>query len=165
MAADLDQLEDWVGGLVARLAPAERRKLARAIAVDLRRGQQQRIADQKNPDGSPFAPRKKRGGKALRAKAGRIKRRATAKAKAGSMFAKLRKSQYLRADASPSEASVGFSGNATARVARVHQEGLRDRVSRKRGAPEVTYPVRQLLGVADDDRARMLDLVITHLGV
>lgn len=153
MAEDLDQIETWIGGLIGKLDAGSRRKLARAIAVDLRRGQQRRIAEQRNPDGSAFAPRKKK--KGLRSKTGRIKRQA--------MFAELRKSRYLRATATASEAAVGFGGGALTRIARVHQEGLRDRVSRKRGAPEVTYAQRVLLGFTDDDRARMADQVLAHL--
>ena len=77
--ADLNALEDWAGGLLAKLSPTERRQLNQGIARNLRRSQQQRIALQQNPDGTPFAPRRSQ--KALRGKKGRIRRR---------MFTKLR---------------------------------------------------------------------------
>jgi phage virion morphogenesis protein len=50
---------------------------------------------------------------------------------------------------------VGFTA-AAARIARIHQLGLRDRVSRKPGAPEVTYEARELLGFTQDERLMIL---------
>lgn len=164
MTGDLDVLEDWVGGLIARLAPAERRKLARAVGVDLRRSQAERIAAQKNPDGTAFAPRKRpaKAKAAIRSKAGRIKRRA-AERQAGPMFRKLRRAGYLKVKASADDVQVGFPAGATSRIARVHQEGLRDRVVRAPGAKVVTYPARVLLGFTDADRQVLLDRVLAHL--
>lgn len=154
MADDLDAAETWVGGLIARLEPAARRRLAQAVAQDLRRAQVERIAAQRNPDGSPFAARKRQ---PLRARMGRMKRRA------GAMFQKLRRPSYLRAAATPDEAVVGFPNAQVSRIARVHQEGLRDRVTRSADAPEAEYPARVLLGYTDADRERLLDLVLEHL--
>lgn len=157
MSDDLEQLEAWVGGLMAKLSSAERRTLARQVATDLRRSQVKRITEQRNPDGSRFEPRKRQ--PALRSKAGRIKRQAKARA----MFPKLRQAGFLKADASASVVSVGFNNPTVARVARVHQFGLRDRVTRQAGAPEVKYPARTLLGFTEEDRARLLDAVLRHL--
>lgn len=53
----LTQLEEWVEPLLARLEPAERKKLAREIGTALRKRQQRRIRRQKNPDGTPYAAR------------------------------------------------------------------------------------------------------------
>ena len=154
MSEDLEAVEDWVGGLIANLEPPARRQLARAVSIDLRRESSERIAAQKNPDGSSFAPRK---AQPLRAKRGRIKRRAAG------MFAKLRRPAFLRADATENEAAVGFPNALISRIARVHQEGLRDKVSRKPGAPTATYPARVLLGFNDQTRQRILDTVMKHL--
>lgn len=159
LSDELEQLETWVGGLLAKASPAERRQLARAVAVDLRRSQVERIRDQKNPDGTPYAPRKRRD-PPIRAKAGRIKRRVSARAKP--MFRKMRLGKHLQARWTEAEASVGFTGRA-ARIARVHQDGLRDRVEPRPDAPEVIYPKRGLVGFTDDDRQRLLDLVLAHL--
>lgn len=163
MDDNLAAFETWIGELVHRLGPAERRKLARAVATDLRRDQAERIAAQQNPDGSAFAPRKKPGG-AIRARKGQVRRRAEAR-KAGPMFRKLRRANILRAEATPAEASVGFRGAATSRIARVHQEGLRDQVSRDPGAPVIKYPARVLLGFTAAYPGRLLDLVLAHLEV
>lgn len=152
MSDDLERLETWVAGLLAKASPAERRRLARVVAVDLRRDQAQRIAGQRNPDGSPYEARK------IREKAGRIRRRAL-----GPMFRKLRAARSLTAESDTSEARVGFRSARTARIARVHQEGLMDRVERRAGAPEVRYPQRVLLGFTEAYRERLLDLVMQHL--
>lgn len=163
MAEDLKQLEAWAGALLAKLSEPARRRLARQVAVALRRANVMRIAGQRNPDGSAFTPRKRRA-EPLRSKAGKLKRRAAARA-GGPMFKKLRGGSFLTAKGAASEASVGFTGSTLARIARVHQEGLRDKVERKAGAPEVDYAQRQLLGFTDEDRARLLDQVLAQLDV
>lgn len=56
MNGSLEALEDWVGPLLKKLEPAERGKLARSLAQQLRRNQQQRVKAQANPDGSKYAP-------------------------------------------------------------------------------------------------------------
>lgn len=153
MARDeLTYLEEWVKPLAAKLSAAGRKGLSRIVGRDLRRSQAQRIAAQKEPDGTPFAAR--RPGKNLRGKRGSIRQRKAA------MFAKLRTARYLKVMASENEAAVGFTGRAS-RIARVHQEGLRDRVSPQ--GPEVRYARRQLLGFSEADRKLIHDALIEHL--
>lgn len=149
MSDDLRALEDWAGALLNKLEPSARRKLNQAIARDLRRSQQQRIAAQRNPDGTPFAPRKPR--QPLRAKQGRIKRQ---------MFSKLRQAKHLKLQSTASSITLAFLGR-TARLARVHQYGLRDRPGR--GAPDVQYAQRQLLGLTDADLNMVRDKLLQHL--
>lgn len=151
MADDLTALEDWAGALLDQLGPSGRRKAAKAVATALRKSQQQRIAQQQNPDGSPFVPRKAQPGK-LRGKRGRIKRAA--------MFTKLRRATYLKARADADSASVEFVGRA-ATIAEVHQYGRTDKVN-KRGTL-VRYPRRLLLGFSADDRQLVRDVLIDHL--
>ncbi|WP_017113606.1 phage virion morphogenesis protein, partial [Xanthomonas vasicola] len=121
---ELTALENWAAPLLAPLQEGERRKLARKIGTALRRSQSQRIGKQQAPDGTPYAPRKQQ----LRQKSGRVKRK--------KMFAKLRQAKYLKVSTSPNAVSVGFVGRVS-RIARVHQEGLEDRV--RPGGPEVHY--------------------------
>lgn len=78
----------------------------------------------------------------------------------GAMFRKMRLSRFLRAGASDAEAWAGFSGSV-ARIARVHQEGGMDRPALK--ARPVRYARRELLGVTDTDRTRLLDLLLDHI--
>ncbi|MDQ8022184.1 MAG: phage virion morphogenesis protein [Moraxellaceae bacterium] len=148
MAADLADLEAYAGGLIANLTGAERRALARKIAITLRGLEQRRIALQRNVDGSPYEPRKPR----LRDKGGRIRR---------TMFAKLRTARYLKVEASESEAMVTFADQVQ-RIAQVHHVGLRERVSTK-PYREISYPARDLLGFRDDYEASIADLVVLHL--
>lgn len=61
-SAQLERLELWAGAMLASLAPAERRRLTRAVAGDLRRRNQGRMRAQIGPEGVAWAPRKPRGG-------------------------------------------------------------------------------------------------------
>ncbi|MDR0182405.1 phage virion morphogenesis protein [Lysobacter arvi] len=148
MTDELDRLESWAGALLARVAPTQRRQLALRIARDVRTDQQRRIAEQRNPDGSPFAPRSAR----FRDKSGRIRRRA--------MFAKLRTSKHLKARADANVAEVGFTGR-TSRLASVHQYGGSDRMSRT--GPRVRYPARRLLGLAPDSTECIREMILRHI--
>ncbi|WP_415844655.1 phage virion morphogenesis protein [Stutzerimonas zhaodongensis] len=150
MADDLQALEDWTGALLNRLDPAARRKVTQSVARDLRRSQQQRIGAQKNPDGTPYAPRKPR--QPLRAKAGRIKQRR--------MFAKLRTARYLRLQSDASNIAIGFAGRVS-RIARIHQYGLRDKPGRE--TPDTQYARRALLGFSASDVELIRDRLLEHL--
>lgn len=140
-------MEAQLSGLISQLEPSARRVLARAIAKELQPRQRKRIADQLNPDGTPFAKRKPQ----LRQKVGRIRR---------TMFSKLRTARYLKSAATANSAVVGFVGEVE-RIARVHQLGLRDRV--QKGGKDAQYAVRELLGFTEDDVNAVHDLVIAHL--
>lgn len=150
MSDMLDDLGGWLTPLITRLEPTERSKLARDLAQQLRRSQQQRIIAQRNPDGTAYAPRKQR---TLRGKVGRIKRKAK-------MFTKLRTARYIQAKGSAAEATVSFASRIT-RIARVHQYGLRDRA--ERGAPDVEYAQRELLGFTADEQEFIRDHLLHHL--
>jgi phage virion morphogenesis protein len=146
--SDFEHVATWAQGLLARLDPAERRRLNRKVGTDLRRSQGKRIAQQRNPDGSAYEPRKAR----RATKKGSIRRRA--------MFAKLRTARYLRVSATDTDLTVGFFGRA-ARIARVHQDGLVDLV--ERGGKSVRYPARLLLGFTDADLSTIQDSILRHL--
>lgn len=88
--------------------------------------------------------------------AGRIRNRATIRRRA--MFRRI--GRVIQAGQSDHEAWIGFGGEV-ARVAAVHQFGLRDRPAR--GARPVRYARRELLGLTDADREELLDAVISHL--
>lgn len=151
---DLEAFENWADPLLAQLTPAARRTLAMDIARALRRSQQKRIAEQKAPDGTPFAPRKARRpeNNRPRAKAGRIKRRA--------MFAKLRTAKLMTIQRDADGFSIGWSGRV-ARIARIHQEGRESQVAR--GGVKYQYPARQLLGLSDADRDMIRDMLTERL--
>jgi phage virion morphogenesis protein len=146
--SDFKPFDDKLAGLLASLSPAGRRKLAGEIAKELRKSQQQRIKQQKNPDGSPYQARKRQ---PLRAKTGRIKR---------AMFQKLRASRYMKATGRENSAVVEFTGKVQ-RIARVHHYGLKDRPNPH--ARDVQYPERQLLGFSREDKQLVETLIIKHL--
>ncbi|HHA1273160.1 TPA: phage virion morphogenesis protein [Enterobacter mori] len=148
--SDLKPFDDKLAGLLAALSPAARRKLAGEIAKELRKSQQQRIKQQKKPDGSPYQARKRQ---PLRGKSGRIKR---------AMFQKLRTSRYMKASGRENSAVVEFTSKVQ-RIARVHQYGLKDKPVRNSAA--VDYPERQLLGISEDDRQRVEQIIIDTLAL
>lgn len=150
MANNLEALETWAAVLLERLEPGERSKLTRSIGQELRRSQQKRVMAQENPHGSKFAPRKPRN---LRGKQGRVKRKLA-------MFKKLRTTSYLKASGDSNAVMVGFTGRI-ARIARVHQFGLRDRA--ERGAPDVRYEQREVLGFNQIDLEMIKDRLLHHL--
>ncbi|NKI68089.1 phage virion morphogenesis protein [Collimonas pratensis] len=149
MNDDLHALEAWAGALLAQLQPGQRRVVTRKIAQDLRRSQVQRIASQQAPDGAPYEKRKN-----LRGKKGIIKRQKAA------MFQKIRTQKNLKIEQDENQLSVGFFGRV-ARIARVHQEGLTDKVAKK--GPTYHYPARPLLGFSATDQALIRDSLLRHL--
>ncbi|MBT1266835.1 phage virion morphogenesis protein [Pseudomonas sp. VS38] len=151
MASNLEAMETWAAVLLARLEPGERSKLARTIGQELRRSQQKRVMAQENPDGSKYAPRKKRD---LRGKQGRIRRKLA-------MFKKLRTATYMKFRGDSNIITVGFTGRV-ARIARVHQYGLKDRA--ERGATEISYEQRKLLGFCELDLDIVRDGLLRHFG-
>lgn len=70
--SDFKPFDDKLAGLLASLSPAGRRKLAGEIANELRKSQQQRIKQQKEPDGTPYQARTRQ---PLKAKKGELKGR------------------------------------------------------------------------------------------
>jgi phage virion morphogenesis protein len=148
MTDDVKKLEVFAQGLVQNLNGTARQSLSREIAKDLRASQAQRITAQRNPDGTAYEPRKPQ----KRSKKGRIKR---------AMFTKIKLNRHLKAKATQSQVSISFTPQVD-RIAKVHQFGLRDRVSRIRNLT-VKYPERQLLGFTDADINHIKDQVIDHL--
>lgn len=149
MADNLNALEDWAGALLSRLNPTQRRQLTQRIARNLRRSQQQRIAAQRNPDGTPFAPRK--AGKQLREKKGRIRRK---------MFTKLRTAKMLKLQSTADSVGIAFLDRA-ARIARIHQYGLKDRPGK--GQADVRYDKRELLGFTQTELDSIRDQLLEHI--
>lgn len=146
----LEALEDWAGGLLGQLEPAARNRLARSIGQALRHSQQQRITNQRNPDGSKYVPRKQLH---LRGKQGRVKRKA-------GMFQKLRTANFLKAKVYGPAISVGFTGRL-ARIARVHQYGLRDRS--ERNSSIVRYQQREILGLTEIEIELIRDAFLANV--
>ena len=141
------ELANYLQPLLERLSMGERAKLAKQIGRDLRKSQGKRISEQKNPDGSSYTPRRKR----LREQKGKIKRK---------MFTKIKNTSNLKVLSNADSIAIGFVGRV-ARIARVHQEGLKDRA--EKGAPDVVYPKRELLGFTEQDIKLVEDSFLKHI--
>lgn len=150
MVDDIQQIDDWIAALLLQIDPAQRRAVNRRVAYELRRSQASRIASQRNPDGTAYAPRKSQS-KGLRSKKGTIKRRA--------MFARLRTQRYLKVDSDSDGLSVGFRGRA-GMIAIVHQYG--DKHTSRTGQQFIT-PKRELLGLSKQELDSIADAYLRHL--
>ena len=146
--SELKQFEERLAGLIGNLTPVQRRKIAVEVAKRLRSSQQQRIKQQKAPDGTPYASRKPQPASGKR---GRVKRQ---------MFAKLRTNRFMKAQGSSDAAVVEFVGRVQ-RMARIHQEGLSDKPNRF--SREVKYDARPLLGFSSVDQNIAEEIVIAFL--
>lgn len=145
-----DTLTPALQRLLATLTDPERRRLARRIAAQLQAANAARIHAQQQPDGTPFEPRKPQGARYPAAQ-GKIRQR---------LFERLGTAQHLRIRAAtPGLAEVGFTGRDE-HIARVHHYGLTDAVSPRLS---IRYPIRQLLGITDADRAAVAATVMAHI--
>lgn len=156
MAEDFAELDSFLQGQLAKLAPAQRRKVARKIGEALRRENARRIAANVQPDGSAMEPRKPR--KRMKDAKGRIRR-------GGKMFPKIRLARSLKIRATAEEAEVSFANSLIERTASAHHFGLSDFVGRTASGKVVRarYPERQLLGVGPEDLANISELVLDLL--
>ena len=146
-ADDLSRLTHWADGLLASMEPAARRQLAGEMARTLRASQAQRIRANRQPDGSPMAPRKPQ--PKLKQGRGRLRRK---------MFFKISSPAWLKARASEQQAVVEFVGTAN-RLATIHQYGLKDRIKGR----EISYPARELLGITHQEVEKLEELLLAHL--
>ena len=147
MTNNVEELATYLQPYLERLSVGERAKLSKQIGRDLRKNQGKRISAQKNPDGSTYTPRRKR----LREQKGKIKRK---------MFTKIKNTSNLKVLSNADSIAIGFVGRV-ARIARVHQEGLKDRA--EKGAPDVVYPKRELLGFTEQDIKLVEDSCLKHI--
>lgn len=148
MADDLQRLESWLAPLLHKLEPAQSRQLAREVARNVRKANQQSMAAQESPDGEAWVQRKHRA------------RDARGKLRQGPMFRKLRNAKHLKAQAFRDSAVVQFVGRAE-RLARIHHFGLRDFVSP--GGAEYEYPARPLIGITQAQIEQISNLILGHL--
>ena len=147
MSSNVLELANYLQPLLERLSMGERARLAKQIGRDLRKSQGKRISEQKNPDGSSYTPRRKR----LREQKGKIKRK---------MFTKIKNTSNLKVLSNADSIAIGFVGRV-AKIARVHQEGLKDRA--EKGAPDVVYPKRELLGFTEQEIKLVEDSFLKHI--
>ncbi len=142
------KLPAYTNDILQKMSPGERAKLSKNIGIDLRNSQKQRITSQKNSDGSSYIPRKKR-----------LRERMKGKVR-NKMFNKIKSLTYLKVMTDANAINIGFAGRI-ARIARVHQYGLRDRPEKK--SSTIQYPKRELLGLTEQDITNIASLLEKHL--
>lgn len=76
------------------------------------------------------------------------------------MFQKLHTARFLKVQGDGSAISIGFKGRI-ARIARVHQYGLKDKA--ERGAPDVRYERREVLGFTNAELDQTRDSLLLQL--
>ncbi|MGO2507146.1 MAG: phage virion morphogenesis protein [Psychrobacter alimentarius] len=123
-------LPEWATAIASQLDSKERKKINRAIAVELRAANRERIRAQIDPDGDRFV--------------------SPLKSSNSPMFRELTKARHLKFKAADRYSQIGFKGSA-ARIARIHHEGQRSTV-RPDSSKKFPYPARELIGVANADR-------------
>lgn len=147
MNGDMDALEPWLGGLLAKTEPRQRMVIARKVGQTMRKFNAVRVNANVQPDGTPMAPRNpkkpRKGGKERKGKAGR-------------MFKRIELARNMQIRASADEVSLSFNSRV-AKTAEVHHFGLEDAVdARRRNSIRVRYKARRLLGFGPGDREALL---------
>jgi phage virion morphogenesis protein len=135
------RLNDTIDRMIQALSAKRRKMLLTRITRRIAAENREHIAANVTPDGTPFAPRKRKG------KAGHIK-----------MFRKLKTAKWLKAKTYADEGVVFFYGGA-AEMARQHHYGLRARLSRTL-KKRVQMPARPLLGISENDKSLIEDMIL-----
>ncbi len=158
MTDDLARIEPWIGALIAKLGPGQRRRLSVKLGQHLRRENAKRIAANVEPDGGAMEPRKPRPQRRAEVKSGRVKKK-------GKMFPKIRKAQALKVRARPDGVEIGFANSAIEKTAAEHHFGLRGFVGKGPDGKTIRtqYPARRLLGFGPEDPEAITDLILAHL--
>ncbi|WDF71471.1 phage virion morphogenesis protein [Novosphingobium sp. KACC 22771] len=154
MDDNLDTLEPWLGGLLAKTEPRQRMALARAVGQIMRRTNAARVMANVEPDGTPMAERKPK-----KPRKGQKER----KGKAGRMFKRIELARNMQIQPSADDVTLSFKPRI-AQTAKEHHFGLEAPVDRRiRNSIRVRYKARRLLGIAAADREAMLGKVMDWL--
>jgi phage virion morphogenesis protein len=138
-----DRLNATLDRMIEALSPAGRKILLNRIVRRVAAENRKRIGANVSPDGAAFTPRK-RAGKGIRQR----------------MFVRLKSTRWLKTKTFPDEARVFFYGGA-AGLAREHHYGLRARL-RRPSNKRIPMPARELLGISDDDKSMIEDMILEH---
>lgn len=154
MDDNLDALEPWLGGLLAKTQPRQRMALARTVGQIMRRTNAARVMANVEPDGTPMAERKPK-----KPRKGQKER----KGKAGRMFKRIELARNMQIEPSADEVSLSFKGRV-AKTARIHHFGEEAPVDPKiPNSIRVRYKARRLIGFGPGDRDALLGQVMAWL--
>lgn len=148
--AELSYLPEHLGRIIDELSDGQMLKLKKTLAQKLRNSQKKRITAQQNADGSAYTPRKPQ------------KRRGQKKRVRAKMMNTIKQARHMKIEQSREGFAIGYVGRM-AQVAEVHQYGLTARIDAKRGT-SAAYPVRELLGISDEDRQLIDEVVLDYIG-
>lgn len=147
-AKQLTQLTQFAESYLQALASPQRAVLLREIGKRLQRSQKARISAQTDPDGRPWPKRRAKKG------AGRVRAK---------MFRRMRTGKHMKLKSDDRTLSIGFSGH-TAKIARAHHYGLRERMTMSGGKSiSVKNPTRRLIGLSNQDLADIDAHVLDHM--
>lgn len=154
----LEAIEPWLGGMLEKVSPRERKRLLDKLMRMVRRENANRIRANREPDGASMAKRKER--PALRERG-----RNGGKAKTGRMFPKIAAAKALGIRITPDSAELRFNSRRVESIAATHHYGLPGFVGRTRDGRVIrtTYTARRLIGFgkeADD----FLEELVKHMG-
>lgn len=155
MADDLQTFELWFGRIINGLEPPVRRRAAMTLGQKLRASNLLRIAQNVEPDGSSFVPRKPR-----KDRRGRLRHRS-----GGKMFKGLRFAKNWKISADADGVEIRPASNAVDRVASVSHFGEVAVVGYLRNGTAIRarYAVRRLLGFSPEDSKLALDVAAALL--
>ncbi|WFF38040.1 phage virion morphogenesis protein [Moraxella nasibovis] len=146
--AELSYLPEHLERIIDGLSDGQMLKLKKTLAQKVRNNQKKRITAQQNVDGSAYTPKKpqrKRRGQRVRKK----------------MMNTIKQARHMKIEQSSEGFAIGYVGRM-AQVAEVHQYGLTARINAKRGT-SAAYPVRELLGISDEDKQIIDEAVLDYL--
>lgn len=153
MNDDVSQIKTAFAQLLQNISKPRRRLLYQQIGRELARSQRRRVKAQQNPDGTAYEPRKPQKVRSKKPK-NRVK---------GKMFKRIPSPSHLKLRKNENGITLGYSGGDAA-IARVHQFGLKSRVSDK-SAIKAQYAQRELLGFTDEDIDMIENFIIKQLSL
>jgi phage virion morphogenesis protein len=145
--AGADRLNLVLDRMLEALSDRGQRRLIYTITRRLAAENRKRIAANVEPDGKPMEPRHKPNPKIAGSRKIRLR-----------MFQKLKSAKFLKAKTYPGEGHVFFGGKGGAGIAKIHHCGIG--YYSKRFKRYIPMPARPLLGLSDNDKSIVEDLIL-----
>lgn len=154
-------LDDLSNRMLRALGPKQQERAKKEIAKHLRANMRKRITAQEDIYGQKFEPRKKQkfrwDNRFSKDKAPYLRR------KPKKMLIGFRDKAWLRTEFQRDKLMVGYKAGRTGYTAKVHNEGLTQQLKGKQGQFYAHYPERRWIGLSDEDRAMVEDVLSEYL--
>jgi len=159
---DLGLIEPWLNGIMARLQPGQRIRLAREIGRIIRKTNAARVMANIEPDGTAMAARRPRTDRQIRAKL-KGRKRIRDRHRNGPMFRKIELAKNMVVRPGPDQVVLSFKPRV-AKTAEVHHFGETAPVDpRIPNSIRIRYAARALLGFNEADRTEILNATMAWL--